>query len=645
MTLNIKDLMRIIHKEKSNIAIFLEDGHFTLSIDENIDNFLYNPEAKRLSIPSSKIIDLELTEEEFIAKLYIQLVMVRQLHENLEGFKKRREFIQELSKTMTNFIGKSLFPGKDEASEEVVLEYTDKEIYRIYYIFDILTGVFLLQDVFPYFREDEFIISVISLWEREGILIKAQRQYHIEFIYGLLPYILLGEGVWPIPPKILDLYKRKRLGEDLDHFVRGLFSPVFGNSPKMEKRDLYLRGFFLDLYCGLWQEDLENFKKSSNKDYIEGKTEMMPKEKMLQKFEEENKDSSMEFMDPIPLEDLIRSMEGSPDSMEISMDNRRQILEELDKNALDGFHGINKETRNDFEEIKKDIQPLREEMREVWKTILGESLFEQREIESEQRRGNLDVEELIRVYPEVVESQNSGRMIPPIYERISPYYETTIAPERIEVSLIMDNSGSMDPIKIYYSRRALLAMLWSLKDFGEYLYRYRKELKKYCKLYTEVIYFGTEFEKILPLKSILGSWEREVEWMKILTTLDGTFGYTHDYKVLEYLDSSISPVEKKKIRNEKLLKIVFMITDGASIDPDMTKEAIDHLKSKGIYLFGFQIGELTKSELDRFQYIWNEGESEKKGIVLGNELERLPKELLKGFTKIMMGKVEHKSTP
>lgn len=61
----------------------------------------------------------------------------------------------------------------------------------------------------------------------------------------------------------------------------------------------------------------------------------------------------------------------------------------------------------------------------------------------------------------------------------------------------------------------------------------------------------------------------------------------------------------------------------------MAKEAVEELLSKNVMVYGFQIGKNNEANEKVFKFVWREGYKEPHGIILGEEVEKLPKELLK----------------
>ena len=140
-------------------------------------------------------------------------------------------------------------------------------------------------------------------------------------------------------------------------------------------------------------------------------------------------------------------------------------------------------------------------------------------------------------------------------------------------------------------------------------------------------YFGSDFEEIKPLSRPQSFQKEEKQWLDLIAYLNGLSGHTHDEKPLRDVYENLNKEQKDLLAKNKLLKIIFVITDGASNDKEKVKEVLAKLRQEKIVVLGVQIGKLTEEELDQFRYIWQEpGTSQ--GIILGQNLSRLPNLLL-----------------
>ena len=332
------------------------------------------------------------------------------------------------------------------------------------------------------------------------------------------------------------------------------------------------------------------------------------REKVLKKFKEDNKYSKL-----------------SPE------ERAKKDYEKL-KKAFDKKYNIDEETRKIYDKISTQIIPHRKKMRQFWKKLISKGIELLRKKRSKQRRGDsINIDDFIQELPNIQERVQSGKTIKPkIYERFVSEIVPGNQPERIEVSIVADMSVSMDRQKIEALQKAIALLLLSLKDFNDYLDQVRKKTKTKLVCDSEVYVFGTSFHKAKQFDEDLRRQgrNREAAIIKTFDYLQNTIGSTNDAAVLSDILSKIDFKVEQKIKKGKLKKIVFEITDGVPDNIDETKKRIDSLLDKGVLIVGFKVG---KDEKERviFDEIWNKGREEKLGIYLGDEIERLPQELLK----------------
>lgn len=72
-------------------------------------------------------------------------------------------------------------------------------------------------------------------------------------------------------------------------------------------------------------------------------------------------------------------------------------------------------------------------------------------------------------------------------------------PERIEISFVIDNSGSMNESKIEASRKALAVTLLSIDDFNKYLKSNAEQLNQKVEVLSETWFLAVS---IIMLKSL-----------------------------------------------------------------------------------------------------------------------------------------------
>ena len=107
------------------------------------------------------------------------------------------------------------------------------------------------------------------------------------------------------------------------------------------------------------------------------------------------------------------------------------------------------------------------------------------------------------------------------------------------------------------------------------------------------------------------------------------------FRSLKEISHNITPIQERKLKKGKEIKIVFQITDGASSFPGAAKKAVEELLSKNVLVYAFQIGKNSDADEKIFEFIWNEGYKDLHGIIIGEDVESLPKELLKAVVQNM----------
>jgi uncharacterized protein YegL len=207
-------------------------------------------------------------------------------------------------------------------------------------------------------------------------------------------------------------------------------------------------------------------------------------------------------------------------------------------------------------------------------------------------------------------------------------------PETIDISLLVDCSASMWGDKEEMAKQTTALLMYSIKDFNHELDRGRYKTNSKLRANTEVINFGSDYDVVKPFerKAKRNGENNNANIIKTISSINNEYGGTDDCKPLEYIQNSISIEEMKKIKEKKLKKIVFEITDGRPYDPHQTSDKVKQLAREGVIVVGFQIGDVGQNERDIFEQIWNNDEvlsNGGKGIYIGQDISSLPTKLMK----------------
>ena len=266
-------------------------------------------------------------------------------------------------------------------------------------------------------------------------------------------------------------------------------------------------------------------------------------------------------------------------------------------------------------------------MKDFWRKLIDSAKKEINVEKNRQAKGKLNVNDLVNSYPEFIEAEQKGNYRNlKVFDKNFLEAKNNLLPEKIEVSFLVDNSGSMDTEKIEATRKTLTATLLSISDFNHYLQIQSQKTNQKIELLIETWFFGHDFYKVKEFEDT-----KDLEKSKIISTItkiDGDAGTTDDASCLKEIYNNISPEQKIRIKNKKEYKIIFEITDGASTFPGATKDIVKNLIETDVEIFAIQIGQISKIDTKTFNYIWNDNFKYPHGLILADNIEKLTDELL-----------------
>jgi len=353
---------------------------------------------------------------------------------------------------------------------------------------------------------------------------------------------------------------------------------------------------------------------------------------------EENKDSEISI-DEETVRQILEFFAEQQKIDAMSPKEREDYLSKKQQEQFDEENNISSRERDIYESVKARIDKPRKEMRNFWKNLIGKSIeYESRRVD-QQRRGKLNINDFIDNYAQITESQKRGdNREMNIYSRSELEAIPVEKPEKIEISLVVDGSGSMEGDKIKVARATAELLMLSIKDFNDYLNQTRRQTKSKLRADTEVFVFGSDFEKVKSFSEGKNVNIEEADIIKSISKINNEYGFTADYNPLNYISATINKDQRHKISQQKLKKIVFHITDGGSDDPQEAQLAVSRLIDEGVLTFAFQIGEVNSRERAEFEYVWNsQPNGLKMGMYIGENIASLPLELSKKLTEALKG--------
>jgi uncharacterized protein YegL len=676
-----RDLMievkEVVRKEEKHLAVFAKDSSLRYEVSRDASTFAFYPEENKVEIPIGWFMEKDCSPERIRWALYHELSHFIDMRKNPKAYMENFEYMRSGSanKQICSWLEEKIV--KDGVSKEKIEDLRKEETDEkgrttnklqsmaygyLHTMFNVLDDIYvnnLVEQRAPVYSDEYGKKEVESIYKKLGFNKDdfTESPKHLQFIYSLIREEMLPNAEDPkIKEDVLEVLKNKKIyGKKIKEVIEEYLKPSSGELVDPEERYKKIKLFIEPLYLELLRKDIEevDFKElekraeeqqsKKNKEGESGEEESEtgegeskkgstsdfdPFKEDHKKFKKEEKEISDE-----DLEDMLKKIKEDKESEESNPQERKKRNQEKIKKQFDEKYEISEKTRDVFEKSSARTIEARKEMRKFWNNLIGESIGIVRKKKRGQRRGNVNIDDFIDSYPEITEGERTGKLNKlEIYERMISEMEKTSKPERIEVSLVCDMSGSMDSEKIRCLQETTALLLLSLKDFNSYLDQNRRELKTKLSAFSEVYVFGSNFEKAKEFEETMMSREKNnADIIRTFKCLQNTMGSTNDAKVLSEIVNSVDDDKVKAIKKGKTRKIVFEITDGQP-DNDVVKETkkrINDMIDKNIIPVAFQIGKVSTEEKLTFQEIWNEGRENALGIQIGEEIEKLPRELIK----------------
>jgi|GEM_PF-899131 len=299
-------------------------------------------------------------------------------------------------------------------------------------------------------------------------------------------------------------------------------------------------------------------------------------------------------------------------------------------------NGISKETMGNYRSVQREVAPYLEELTQLWTRIIYGHIKElEQGIEGHFKTGTeLDVQEAIQEWPKIEKGDLTDVRI---MKKIINKEQLVEKPELIRMRLLADLSGSMDQKKKEILRQVYVLLFSSLQQFNTLLNIERSRTKSKLRVETQGIAYGsseqTKVIKQLPQTSAEN--DEQLEVIRGFEALNENLGSTGDDRALAMVMESLAPEDKKKIASEKIMDMVFEVTDGGSDDARATRAALDHILDANLIARGFQIGAVSESDKEKFQYVWNRGRTEKLGEEVGEEIGNLTPAIAEALKKYL----------
>ncbi|MDU1828886.1 VWA domain-containing protein [Anaerococcus sp.] len=608
---------------EENLEVFLEDHRQALTTftrepslryigSKNLEKFVLKAKENILYLPLSSFLEADLDNNEILWHIYYELALYPDWIKNTNYYLNReitwKAEIDEITYHIYKKINRIL---ADDNKLEItfVRNYVKREILDFLFQMDKYFSYLRVLETCPIYRDDE---------EKEKIIEYMKKRNDKKEIFLSLSHHGFSKSflLWEIykdedsfKNQIESRFDTKVLSKSIYTFLNKELIKQINQDQGITKRDPLIKAFIYSTFKKYWLEEVDSMEtKDSSGDsekFFEESNEQTAKDKL----ESTRKDVEES------LKEILDQENTNASSIEDSSDKKME------------FYGISREELDLYNYYLNQTKAQREAMKDFWKKLIGSYKKEVNIEKNRQAKGKLNVNDLIYSYPDFIEAEQKGNYKElKIFDKNFIEAQNNLLPNKIEISFLIDNSGSMDNEKIDATRKTLAATLLSISDFNRYLQIEAQKTNQKIDLVTETWFFGQNHYKVKSFEDT-----KDLEKSKIIssiTKVDGNLGTTDDASCLKEIYNNISPEQKIRIKNKKEYKIIFEITDGASTFPGATKDIVKKLIETDVEIFAIQIGKISKIDTKTFNYIWNDTFKYPHGLILADNIEKLTDELL-----------------
>lgn len=614
-----KKYQKYLTDAQDMLVLFSGDGRLSYVLSPDTEEFDIRPAARKVIVPLPFFQSAPFSENRFLFHLYDVLALYPDYAKEPEAYGEHRgdRFLREADGMAAYYLDRVLKEGiaDDPAfTEENIRLYVQNEILNF------------LEDCDRYAALLQVFLKA-PVYERPEVKADIAKMLLLEDAFppeddptgtrrDLAPLLLTREfyGASEIEnPDIRDFFASPFLGMERFDFYRRELTQALLRGEGVSSRDALTGAVLLPGFVKLWKKDIDATAFS--------RTVQMDEEK-----ERERKKAKRGALSKKAAKRMMQEL--SEQKRE-----RAAAAEELFDGVRDfSVFGVTAADEKLFSHYEALVRKEREKMRAFWKKLIGDTSREVSVRIENVPKGKLSVPSLIRSYPDFVEAerrQNYKNIA--IFDTFTLQKMTQDLPRFLDISFVIDSSGSMRGDKLGPARQALAIVLLSLDDFAAYLRENAQVTHEKCEVRTEVWLFGTDSKKILSF-SDTGDKKKANEILS-LARLDGTRGSTDDGACLQKIADAMEPQQIREQKAGKRIRMVFEVTDGASSFPAVARKAVEKLESEGALVQAIEIGSANDTAARAsFDYVFG-----KNGLFLGNDTSGLPDALMRKVAENVEG--------
>ena len=658
-----------IKRHGQQLGLFARDSSLSFEPSPAAETFSFHPKEFKVEMPLKWFASEEYTENELDFANHHELAHFIDMRKNPEAYLENFDRMEQKAETLAKqYLQKH--PGR--APLDSVKKFYHRQIHALYNTLDDIYVNNLVFNRNKFFDFGDGEKAVETLYEKLGFGERdlTDQPLHTQMTMSLLRDEMLGgaQGKSIVDEQVENVLSKKKLGKSIRELIDLELKPRRGILLDPAERYQKIRNLIEPEYLELLEDALDDQEQDDNKakNREDDNTDNSGKDAENGEGSEENNENSKDNQDnessksndfdPFGdnkksvnildhsdsdeqvIKDILNSFKEADEVARMSPREREKYQTAKRVQEFDQEYNISKAEREENDEIQAKIKKARQEMRKFWRQLVGRSIEYRQAIIHGQRKGKLNINSVIDKYPDLIDSQRKGDFRDlEIYDRVGLGEKIIDQPDTIDISLLIDCSGSMNGLKTLVAKEAAALLMYSIKDFNDELERTRRETKSKLRANSEIIVFGSDFAKIKNFDRETNYDGNDAAIIKAISKIDSDHGNTNDASPLESILASLSSEERLRIKQGKLKKIVFEITDGQPDDPGKTAERISTLAREGVIMVGFQIGEVSEYEKVIFQTVWanRSGEVRKQGIFVGRDVTELPNKLINSLADLL----------
>lgn len=606
------NLEAFLEKNKQSLTTFTIEPSLRYVTSKDLEKFLLKPKENILYLPLSTFLQNDLDNNEVLWHIYYELALYPDWKKNYNYYLEREKTWKAEIDEITYYIYKKvnkILSNANKVEITFIRDYVKREILDFLFKMDKYFAYLRVLETCPIYRDEEEKIKIIDYmkkkYDKGDIYLSLS---HHAFSKSFLLWIIYKDDI-SVKRQIESKFKIQVLSESIYIFLYKEFIRQINQDQGVKNRDPLIKAFVFPSFKKYWIEEINSIKtKDSNDDG----------EKF---FEESQTETSRD-----KLESTRKDVEESLEEILEQENTSTSYQEDLTSKKLE-LYGLSRQELDLYNYYVNKTKPQREEMKNFWRKLIGSAKKEVNVEKNRQAKGKLNVNDLIYSYPDFIEAEKKGNYKNlKVFDKNFLEAKNKMLPKKIEISFLIDNSGSMDKEKIDATRKTLAATLLSISDFNRYLEVEAQKTNQKIELVTETWFFGQDHYKVKNFEDV-----KDLEKNKIvssITKVDNNLGTTDDASSLREIYKGISSKQKSQIKNKKEYKIIFEITDGASTFPGATKDIVKKLIETDVEIYAIQIGKISKIDTKTFNYIWNDNFRYPHGTILADDIDKLTKKLL-----------------